>query len=194
MESLINLPKCGLICIAFVVALAANFVVAPLWAASYSADSNITTEDTTAGLRSIAGRVLDAQTRAAISGATVTYSGTTRTTDSAGKFLFSGGSWLAGQMLSTAKSGYGTANQTLNVAAGVRDAVVEDILLSLAGKFSVVSIKPRYDGLFLSSVSFINEYTAIIDWGGRTPGSAENTYWDTTATNSKAFFYRIKAE
>jgi len=144
-------------------------------AATSSADSNQTMVDTTGNsLRSIAGRVLNAQTRAPLSGVTVTYSGSTRTTDGAGKFSFSGSSWSSGLALNAAKSGYGSGSRTLTVPAGTRDAMVQpDILLSPSGTMAVTGLRPKYEGIFPSGAAILNEYTATVDWAGRPPGSVE---------------------
>jgi hypothetical protein len=143
-------------------------------AASSSADSNITTVDTTSSLRSIAGRVVDGQTRKPLAGATVRYAGATRTTDASGKFLFGDGAWPAGGTLAAEKAGYGTYQGHVFAATGVRDLTVADIVLLPAGsKPAVVGVESQYEGLFLGGISLENAYVARVNWNGRTPGLVE---------------------
>jgi hypothetical protein len=52
---------------------------------------------------------------------------------------------------------------------------VPDVLLvvSSANKPSVTGIRPKYDGLFLSGASIVNQYTASVDWNGKMPSAVE---------------------
>jgi hypothetical protein len=58
-------------------------------------------------------------------------------------------------------------------------AVLPDVLLEPEDSTDpkdrpvVLGIQPKYDGLFLAGISLLNEYTATVSWGGRTPGSVE---------------------
>lgn len=113
-------------------------------AGSHSAVSNVTTVDTRGELRSVSGRVIAANTRAALPGVTVTYAGSTRTTDTGGEFAFEGGTWPNGQELTASKDGYATARKRVQAPSGAQDFVVPDIPLS-SGYPMVVGVEGDYD-------------------------------------------------
>ena len=50
------------------------------------------------------------------------------------------------------------------------------MLQAAGGSLPVVTgLKPKYDGIFLSLASILNDYTASVNWNGHTPSSAEFT-------------------
>lgn len=130
-----------------------------------------------AGLtRSIAvnGRVLNSQTRDALSGATVTLAGQTTSTGADGKFSFPSIALASGSTLTVSKSGFATFTGTAPVKAGTAVATVSDVLLqaaSLGSQPIVTKVEPRLKGIFLSGASLNNEFTASVNWNGVTPGS-----------------------
>jgi hypothetical protein len=142
-------------------------------AGSHSAESNVTTVDTRGELRSVSGRVVAAKTLTALPGVSVAYSGSTRTTDSGGRFAFEGGTWPNGQELTASKVGYVTARKRVEAPSGAQDYVVPDVALA-TGYPMVVGVEGEYEGLFLAGVAVENEYTATVEWGsGHSPGSVE---------------------
>src|SRR5438552_12084200 len=77
-------------------------------AASSSADSNLTTVDTQNNLLTVAGRVLDAATRAPLNSATVSLAGQGTSSSASGQFSFDSISLSSGTTLNVSKSGYAT--------------------------------------------------------------------------------------
>jgi hypothetical protein len=142
---------------------------------SSSAESNVTTVDTRDRPIAVSGRVLDAATRAPIGGAAVSLAGQNTTTASSGQFGFAAVARSGGSTLVVSKSGYPVHTETLAVPAGVNPYVVPDVVLQPgSGNQPVVTgIRPKYDGLFLSGASILNEYTATVNWNGKTPKSVE---------------------
>ena len=155
------------------VVCAALLAAPTLRAGSHSAWSNVTTVDTRGAAVAISGRVLNADTRAPWAAVTVSLAGQTRTTSASGVYGFAAVSLAGNDPLTTSKPGFTSQTVTVSPPAGATEYVVPDILLAPAGRFAVVSIKPKYDGLFLSGASLLNEYTASVSWGGRTPSSVE---------------------
>jgi hypothetical protein len=119
------------------------------------------------------GRVLDASTRQPLSGVSLTVAGQDTTTPGSGEFSFTDLCLTSGSPLTASKSGFQTKQLPLSPPQGAVEYVVPDIYLATNGSFTVVSIKPKYDGLFLSGASIPNEYTATVSWGNRTPGGVE---------------------
>ena len=126
----------------------------------------------------VSGRVKNANTGVALSGATVTLAGQSAVTASDGRYSFADIALSAGNTLSASKSGYATYSGTVPVPAGGVQSVPRDINLSPASgnKPVVTGVQAKYDGLFLSGASIANEYTALIDWRGQTP-SKVHFYW-----------------
>lgn len=124
----------------------------------------------------VSGRVLDAASRAPISGATVTLAGRNTSSSGAGLFSFASVSLSSGNTLAVSRSGYATYTGTVPAPAGATAVTVPDILLQVApvgNKPVVTGVKAKYDGMFLSGASILNEYTASVNWNGTTPGSVE---------------------
>lgn len=121
----------------------------------------------------VLGRVLDASTRQPLNGVSVALAGQNITTTGSGTYSFVNVCLGSGDTLSVAKSGYQTQELQVSPPADAMQYVIPDIYLATNGTFAVVSINPKYDGLFLSTASFMNEYTAVVDWGGRIPGAVE---------------------
>ena len=154
-----------------VVAMVLLTLTWPAQAATSSADSNVTTVDTRDNLLTVSGRVLDATSHAPITGASVTLAGQSASSSAAGQFSFASVSLNNGNTLMVSKAGYATSSRTVSAAAGTKVITVSDIgLVANNGSLPVVTgIRSRYDGLFLSAASLVNEYTASADWAGRTP-------------------------
>jgi hypothetical protein len=144
-------------------------------AGSSSAESNLTTVDTRNNVIAVSGRVLSAANRAPVSGATVTLAGQNTSSSGAGLFSFPGVSLASGNTLTVSKPGYATYTGTVPAPPGATTVTVPDVLLfvSSVNKPSVTGIRPKYDGLFLSGASIVNQYTASVDWNGKTPSAVE---------------------
>ena len=174
------------------IGLALSFLVAtPAWAASQSADSNVTTVDTRNNLLTVAGHVLDAASRSPLSGAAVTLAGQSTSSSASGQFSFGSVSLSSGYTLAVSKSGYATYTGTVPAPAGATAVTLPDIVLHVApvgGRPVVTSVRPKYDGIFLSGAAIFNDYTATVDWAGHPPGSVEfrvnGTLRDTVATTT----------
>ena len=126
----------------------------------------------------VSGRVLNATSRAPLNGATVTLAGQNTGSSASGAFAFASVSLNSGNTITVGKSGFATYTGTVPVPAGSTSVTLPDILLQPmttenANKPIVTGIRPRYDGLFLSAASLVNEYTALVDWAGRTPKQVE---------------------
>jgi hypothetical protein len=164
--------------------------VLPVRAATSSADSNVTVVDTRDNTLTISGRVRAAANAAAISGAAVSLGGQNTTTAGDGTFNLSGVALASGNTLTVSKSGFMTDTETPSIPAGSKSITLADVLLQAAGgNLPVVTgLKPNYEGIFLSGASLMNDYTASVNWNGRTPGSVEfyvnGTLTRTVATSS----------
>jgi hypothetical protein len=137
--------------------------------------SSVFTVDLSSATITVSGRVLDAKNRAAVSAATVTLAGQTTSSSGAGLFSFDSVSLSGGGTLTVSKSGYMTATEAPSVPAGSKSVTMPDILLqaAVANKPVVTGLKPKYDGIFLSAASLLNDYTASVNWNGTTPGSVK---------------------
>ena len=124
---------------------------------------------------SVSGRVLTSAGRAPVNGATVSLAGQNTMTTGAGTFSFANVSLNSGNMITVSKSGYATHSGTVPAPAGATAVTLPDVLLAVAvpNKPSVTAIRPRYDGRFLSSASLLNQYTASVDWNGKSPATVE---------------------
>ncbi len=144
-------------------------------AATSSADSNVTAVDTRDNTLTVSGRVRAATNSAAISGAAVSLRGQNTATAGDGTFTLSGVVLASGNTLTVSKSGYMTDTETPNIPAGSKSITLGDILLQAAGGSLpvVTGLKPKYEGIFLSGASVLNDYTASVNWNGRTPGSVK---------------------
>ena len=146
-------------------------------AATSSAMSPVFTVDlqSLAGGLTVSGRVRAAATRQPLSGASVSLAGQNTTTAGDGTFSLVNISLAIGNTLTVSKSGFVTDTETPNVPPGSKSITLPDVLLQAAGgNLPVVTgLKPKYDGIFLSLASIMNDYTASVNWNGHTPSSAE---------------------
>jgi hypothetical protein len=129
-----------------------------------------------AGGLAVKGRVLDAQTRAPVSGATVTLAGQSTSTSASGDFSFPNVSLSSGNTLTVSQTGFVTYSDTINASPGSTLHTAPDIFLQAtpgAGTPVVTGIKAKYDGLLLGGLHFQNEYTAIVNWNGAAPGAVK---------------------
>jgi hypothetical protein len=138
---------------------------------STSTTSGSVTVDTRDNLIAVSGRVLDAASRAPVSGATVTLAGQTTTSSGAGAFSFAGVSLSAFNTLAASKTGYSSYSGSVPVTAGATAVTVPDISLAatIAGQPVVTGIHAEHEGMFLGLVSLLNDYTATVNWQGLTP-------------------------
>jgi len=129
----------------------------------------------------VAGKVLDAITRAPISGVGINLAGLNTVTLADGSYLLTDAALNSGNTLTASKAGFAAYEQTLSSPAGATRVTVPDISLQpMSGSKPVVTgVRPKYDGLFLSGASIANEYTASVDWRGQTPGKV-HFYWGRT--------------
>jgi formylglycine-generating enzyme len=146
--------------------------VLPAWAATSSADSNVTAVDTRDNTLTVSGRVRAAADAEAISGAAVSLGGQNTTTAGDGTFTLSGVALASGNTLSVSKSGFMTDTETPSIPAGSKSITLGDILLQAAvtGKPVVTKVEPGLKGLFLSGASLNNDFTASVNWNGLSPG------------------------
>jgi formylglycine-generating enzyme required for sulfatase activity len=145
---------------------------AAVLAGSSAAQSNITAMDTLVGGIAVSGRVLDSASRSPIGVATVTLAGQNTSSSGAGLFSFASVSLSSGNTLAVSKSGYATYTGTVAAPAGATAVTVPDILLQAApveNKPVVTSIQAQREGLFLAGIALLNDFTATVDWQGRTP-------------------------
>ena len=140
---------------------------------THSAPSGATAVDTRDNTLAVYGRVLSAATGAALPGATVTLAGQSTTTSTSGSYTFTGVSLAAGNTLAVSKAGYASQQKTITPPSGATTHTVPDVNLAPAGQMRVTSVTPKYDALFLSGASLLNEYTAAVAWGGHTPSAVE---------------------
>ena len=121
----------------------------------------------------ISGRALDAQTGAALAGATVTVGGQSVTTAANGSYVLNNVSLAAGNTLTVSQAGQSAHTETVTVAPGTQQATVDTRLppATAAGKPVVTRIKSEIEGLFLDGANFENDYTASVNWNGATPGT-----------------------
>ena len=135
--------------------------------------SPVVTVDTRVGGIAVSGRMLDAASRAPVSGAAVTLAGQNTSSAGAGQFSFPSVSLSTGNALAVSKSGYATYTGTVPAPAGAAAVAVPDILLQAAppaNKPAVTKVEPGLKGLFLSGVTLNNDFTASVNWNGVTPG------------------------
>jgi hypothetical protein len=128
----------------------------------------------TGGL-TVNGRVLAAATGQPLSGASVSLAGQNTSTAGDGTFSLANISLASGNTLTVSQSGFVTDTETPSIPAGSKSITLADVLLQAAnGSLPVVTgLKPKYDGIFLSLASILNDYTASVNWNGHTPSSAE---------------------
>lgn len=151
-------------------------IASPLlaYAASSTGISPLCAVDTRVGGIVVSGRVLDAASRAPMSGATVTLAGQSTISSGAGLFSFVSVLLSSGNTLTVSKAGHATYTGTVPAPAGATAVTMPDILLQPApvgSKPVVTRVEPRLKGLFLSGVTLNNDFTASVNWNGLTPGS-----------------------
>ena len=143
-------------------------------AATSSAESNLTAVDTRDNPLAVSGRVLHGVTHNPLSGAAVSLAGVNAITAGDGGFLLTNIVLANGNVLAATKAGFVTNRQTVAAPAGAKTVTLDDLLLSPTnGRPVITGIDPKFNGLFLAGVSLQNEYTASVDWGGRTPSRVE---------------------
>ncbi len=131
------------------------------------------------GSYALSGMVRNGQTQAILSGVTIVVAGQTVQTDSTGAYSFAAINPAFGSILTASKTGFATYNGDLALPSGGK-ALIRDIsLFPLNGSNPVVtSVDGTYksvsaEGLFISGWSLPIEYTAKVDWQGRTPGTLD---------------------
>ncbi len=145
-------------------------------AATYSAESNLTTVDTRGRLLSVSGRVRDSETGSSMAGVRVSLAGQNTITFGDGNFAFTGIAMSDGLVVTASKVGFVTAYRTVAAPAGALAVALSDLLLVSQpdGDNPVVTeITAKYEGLFISGAAILNEYTATVAWGGSTPATVE---------------------
>ncbi len=152
----------------FILALVALLAAAAARAGTSAGVSPVFTVDLQMTL-TVRGRVLDAASRAPVSGAAVTLAGQNTSSSGAGLFSFASVSLSGGNALAVSKTGYAAHTEEVAAPPGAKEVVVEDILLRPPG-FKVTKLTGEYDGLFLEGVPAENTFTALVDWDGATPG------------------------
>jgi hypothetical protein len=141
-------------------------------AATSTGVSPTLTVDLRVGGIAVSGRVLDAASRAPLSGATVTLAGQNTSSSGAGLFSFASVSLSSGNPLAVSKSSYATYTGTVPVPAGSTAVTMPDVALSATTggvKPVVAGIQAEHQGLFLGGIALLNDFTATVDWQGRTP-------------------------
>lgn len=123
----------------------------------------------------VSGRVKDANSGAALGGATVMLAGQNVTTASDGRYSLANVALVNGNTLNASKAGYATYSGMVPVPAGGVQSVARDINLPLVSgdRPVVTSIRSAIDGIFIETVPILNEYTAVVDWRGATPQNVE---------------------
>ncbi|MEK7675107.1 MAG: carboxypeptidase-like regulatory domain-containing protein, partial [Verrucomicrobiota bacterium] len=165
--------RCLFALLSFSIAVVSGLLAPMVEAGTHSAESNLTTVDTRGTNITVSGRVLHAVTRSRLAGAAVVLAGQTATTSGSGEYAFASVSLSSGNTLAVSKTGFATSQTTVAPPAGATRYTVPDVFLSPTGQFAVTRLQPKYDGLFLSGAAILNEYTATVSWGGRTPGAVE---------------------
>jgi len=117
----------------------------------------------------VAGKVLDANTRQPVSGAGISLAGQNTTTLADGNYSLANVALNSGNTLTASKTGYASHQETVATPPGATRVMVPDICLRTASgnKPVVTGVQAKYDGLFLSGASIANEYTASVDWRDR---------------------------
>ncbi|MBE0540093.1 MAG: carboxypeptidase regulatory-like domain-containing protein [Verrucomicrobia bacterium] len=140
-------------------------------AASSTAFSPVITVDTRVVAIAVSGRVLDAASRAPVSGAAVSLAGQNTSSSSAGLFSFANVA-ASGNTLAVSKSGYATYTGTVPVPAGANAVMLPDVLLQAApvgNKPVVTGVRTRHEGMFLGGIAMLNDFTATVNWQGLAP-------------------------
>lgn len=154
-------------------------------AETVSALTNTITLDTRgSGELTVTGRVLNAQTNAALAGANVTLAGLSTTSASNGSFTLANVSLSAGTTLATSATGFLAQSKTVAAAAGVKSVNVGDIALALNTNKPVVEwVKlENPKGVYLRGLPSglrpaLSRPTAKtrVSWNGNIPGTVE--FW-----------------
>ena len=120
----------------------------------------------------VKGRVVTAVNREAVAGAVVSLAGRNATTAADGTFTLEDVSLASVSVLTVTKTDFSPYTEPRPPEPGPKSLILPDILLQPPG-FRVTAIKSKYDGLFIAGVSVANEYTALINWDGHSPGAVE---------------------
>ena len=147
-------------------------ILTPALADTASTLTNTITLDTRgAGTLTVTGRVLNSQTNAALSGATVTLAGLNTTSTSNGTFALAGVSLTSGTTLTASASGFLTQTQTVSAASGAKAVSVGDLALAPSTGSPVVEwVKPDLAGLFLYGWNTSTTLRMRVNWNGNSPG------------------------
>jgi hypothetical protein len=124
----------------------------------------------------VLGRVLNQKSRGPMPSVLVILAGKSDTTVADGTFVLNDVPTCGNLTIQAANAGYATYSTELSVPLDASTITLPDILLQNNSVNPVVTgVKPKYDGLFLSGLRFVNEYVASVDWGGASPGRVEFT-------------------
>ncbi len=118
----------------------------------------------------VSGRVKDANTGVALSGASVTLARQSAVTTADGGYAFANVALSSGNTLTVSKSGYVSHTETISIPAGAATVTVQDIGLSTGSAPIISRVAAKYDGIFLGGVPVCNTYTAYVNWNGAIPG------------------------
>ncbi len=130
----------------------------------------------------LGGLTLDAQSGQPLTNATVSIGGQSVTTSSNGSYLLNNVSLSSGNTLTITSSGQPTHMETVAVAPGTRQVVVQDVRLpgpTVAGKPVVTGLRTARQGPFITGLGIKNTYVATVNWNGGTPSAVE-FYANTT--------------
>jgi hypothetical protein len=134
---------------AAILALALALVSTVTAETAFTLTNTLTVDTRGAGNLSVTGRVLNAQTRLPLAGATITLAGLNTTTASNGTFTLANVDLTAGSTLTVGKTGFLTQTRTVAAAQGVKAVSVGDIeLVANTDKPVVEWVKPDIAGLF----------------------------------------------
>ncbi len=150
-------------------------------------NSKVTAVDTRDLLVTVSGRVRSAQTELPLANAQVTLGGRSVLTGPDGLFSIPDVTLSDGNTLSIHSPGFSTVSQIAPVPVGSVQMNLQDTQLKLAivsNRPVVTDLVAAYDGIFISGVSFRNQYGALVDWNGFTPDRVE---YYINNTNSPPF-------
>ena len=165
-------------------ALALALVSPAMAETAFTLTNSITLDTRGSGELTITGRVLNAQTKAALAGASVILAGLTTTSASNGSFSLANVSLASGTTLTTSATGFLPQSKTVSVAAGVKAVNVGDIALTPNTSKPVVEwVKlENPKGVYLRGLPTglrptLSQPTARtrVNWNGNTPGTVE--FW-----------------
>ena len=138
--------------------------------------SKVTTVDTRDIPVTVAGRVRSAQTGLPVANAQVTLGSRSVMTGPDGSFNIPNVTLSAGNTLSIVSPGFSTVSQIAPVAAGSVQMNLPDTQLRptmITNRPVVTDLVAAYDGIFISGVSFPNQFGVVVDWNGFSPNRVE---------------------